>query len=444
MTPKSKPVLAIVGRPNVGKSTLFNRLVGKRSAIVEDRPGVTRDRNYALVSYQEYEFILIDTGGFESKAETEVMIQMRQQSKFAVEEADAVIFLVDVKDGWTPGDEDIYRYLIQSTKNIYLVVNKVDNPKQEQNSYEFYSAGIEKIYPISVEHNIGVRDLFSEINKDIPLTPIPSPENSLEISVAVIGKPNAGKSSLVNAILGEERMVVDVVAGTTRDPIDSSFVYKDQKFLLIDTAGIKRKGKVKQKIETFSIVSALRSISRADVVILVVDVIDGVTEQVKKVASYACDRNKAIVIVANKKDLLEKKTRIKEVEEEIYEKLNFIDYAPLVMVSAKENSNIPRVLNAVKKVYQQYIRRIQTSDLNSILEIIVNKHSPPSKMNRPTRIYYGSQVAVSPPTFVLMTNNPDKIDPAYERYVVNQFRHYFKFEGTSLKIIWRKRKSNKK
>ncbi len=438
----SLPVLAIVGRPNVGKSTLFNRLVRRRAAIVDDTPGVTRDRNYAVAKYGRFEFLLIDTGGFEPESKG-VKEQMRQQAQLAVEEADAVIFLMDVREGWTADDEEVYRYLVESEKCIYFVVNKADSEKQQQEVYEFYQSGRETIFSISSQHNLGIDALFEEINKTISLVSLKEEEEpASHIKVAVVGQPNVGKSSLINAILQENRMIVDEKAGTTRDPVDSQFRHNDQDILLIDTAGIRRKTKVSQKIETFSIVSSLRSIERSDVVLLVIDGTQSITTQAAKIAGYICDRKRAVVIVVNKWDLVKgRHSNQKEAKLDIYERLAFIDYASIIFVSAKTSEKVTKIFDLVKEAYQQYTRRIQTSDLNTILEQIVAKHSPPVKSGRPTRIYYGNQVVSSPPTFVFMTNNPDKTNASYERYMINQLRYHFGFQGTPLEIIWRKRAS---
>lgn len=438
----SLPALAIVGRPNVGKSTLFNRFVRRRAAIVDDMPGVTRDRNYAVAQYEGYEFFLIDTGGFEPAADG-VMEQMRQQSQLAIEEADAIIFLLDVRHGWTSDDEDIYRYLIQSKKPIFFAVNKTDGPKQEQEIYEFYASGVENIYPISAEHNNGVSHLLAEINDVLPLVaPEEEESDSNTINIALVGQPNVGKSSLINAVLKEDRMVVHETAGTTRDPVDSHFEYEGKNYLLIDTAGIRKKSKVSQKIETYSIVSSLRSIERADVVLLVVDGTKSVTTQVAKIAGYIGDRKKSLVVVVNKWDIVKNRGEAeKKIREDIEDRLPFIDYASIVFVSAKTQKRVPNIFDLVNDTYQQFTRRIKTSDLNTVLEMIVNKHTPPLKGGRPTRIYYGNQVSVGPPTFVFMTNNPEKVNVAYERYFINQLRYHFGFQGTPLKVIWRKRES---
>ena len=442
-------IVAIVGRPNVGKSTLFNRLVGRRSAIVEKMPGVTRDRNYGISKYHGYEFIAIDTGGFEPVAESSLRKQMVQQARRAVEEADCVLFIVNAQEGWTPADGEIYRTLVEANTKLYVVVNKADNPRLEEESSDFYQLGVETIYPVSAEHNRGIDGLLEEVNHLVPLKMEEKQvydeedDRSKEpIAVAVIGKPNAGKSSIVNALLRKERMIVDSVSGTTRDPVDSHCNYEGREYLLVDTAGIRRRGKVSQKIETFSIVSALKSIERADVTLLIIDAEEGITEQVMKIAGYANERKKSLLIVMNKWDLVKKDGKtLKQVEEEVYDRLGFISFAPILFVSAKTGQRVPQIFEKILIVHAQYVRRIQTSDLNTILQLIVNQHPPPSKSGRPTKVYYGNQVSVAPPTFVFMTNNPEKTNFAYERYIANQFRYHFGFEGTPLNFIWRKKKS---
>ena len=442
-------IVAIVGRPNVGKSTLFNRLVGRRSAIVEKKPGVTRDRNYGISKYHGYEFIAIDTGGFEPVAESLLRKQMVQQARLAVEEADCVLFVVNAQEGWTPADGEIYRTLVEAETRLFVVVNKADNPRLEEESTDFYQLGVEIIYPVSAEHNRGIDGLLEEVDQLVSLKMEEKRDSTEEadrskepIAVAVIGKPNAGKSSIVNALLRKERMIVDSVAGTTRDPVDSHCSYEGREYLLVDTAGIRRRGKVSQKIETFSIVSALKSIERADVTLLIIDAEEGITEQVMKIAGYANERKKSLLIVMNKWDLVKKDgTTLKQVEEEVYDRLGFISFAPILFVSAKTGLRVPQIFEKILSVHGQYVRRIQTSDLNTILQLIVNQHPPPSKSGRPTKVYYGNQVSVAPPTFVFMTNNPEKTNFAYERYIANQFRYHFGFEGTPLNFIWRKKKS---
>ena len=441
-------IAAIVGRPNVGKSTLFNRLIGRRSALVEKKPGITRDRNYGKAQYHGFEFIVVDTGGFEPIAETSLVQKMAKQAQLAVEEADCVLFVVNAQEGWTPADEEIYRKLVEAERPLFVVVNKADNQRLENESLEFHRLGIEKIFPISSEHNRGIEGLLQEVNQKVPLQQknLDSEKelnnSGTPVAVAVVGKPNAGKSSIVNALLRKERMIVDPVSGTTRDPVDSLCVYQGKEILLVDTAGIRRRGKVSQKIETFSIVSALRSIERSDVALLIIDAEEGITEQVLKIAGYVNERRKSLIIVLNKWDLAKRECKSRmEVENEVLHRLNFISFAPLIFVSAKSGQRVQDIFDLIFQVHKQYVRRIQTSDLNTILQIIVNQHPPPSKSGRPTKVFYGNQVSVAPPTFVFMTNNPDKTNFAYERYIANQFRHHFGFEGTPLEFIWRKKKS---
>ena len=443
-------IAAIVGRPNVGKSTLFNRLIGRRSALVEKKPGITRDRNYGKAKYRGFEFIVIDTGGFEPVAETSLVQKMAKQAQLAVEEADCVLFVVNAQEGLTPADEEIYRTLVEAERPLFVVVNKADNQRLENESLEFHRLGIEKIFPISSEHNRGIEGLLHEVNQKVPLKKknLDSKKelNNSEtpVAVAVVGKPNAGKSSIVNALLRKERMIVDPVSGTTRDPVDSLCVYQGKEILLVDTAGIRRRGKVSQKIETFSIVSALRSIERSDVALLIIDAEEGITEQVLKIAGYVNERRKSLIIVLNKWDLAKRECKSRmEVENEVLHRLNFISFAPLIFVSAKSGQRVQEIFDLIFQVHKQYVRRIKTSDLNTILQIIVNQHPPPSKSGRPTKVFYGNQVSVAPPTFVLITNNPDKTNFAYERYIANQFRHHFGFEGTPLDFIWRKKKSTR-
>jgi len=448
----SLSTVAIVGRPNVGKSTLFNRLVGNRLAIVEKSPGVTRDRNYAISKYHGFEFIVIDTGGFELLGESFLIQQMAKQAIQAVEEADCILFVVNAQEGWTPDDGELYRTLSEINNSyLYVVVNKVDNPRLEEESFDLYRLGVDKIFPISSEHNKGIDGMLEEINLSVPLK-IDKKKALVEdflqespIAVAVIGKPNAGKSSVVNALLRNNRMIVDSNSGTTRDPVDIPCNFGGRRFLLVDTAGIRRRGKVTKKIEIFSIVSALKSIERSDVVLLIIDAKEGITDQVMKIAGYANERRKSIIVVMNKWDLVNKNGKtLKKFEEELYFRLNFIKFAPILFVSAKTGQRIQQIYKLIINVFEQYVRRIQTSDLNIILNEIVDRHPPPSKSGRPTKIYYGNQISVAPPTFVFMTNNPDKTNISYERYFSNQFRYHFGFKGTPINFIWRKKKSLKK
>ena len=437
--------VALVGRPNVGKSTLFNRLVGKRSAIVESFPGVTRDRHVGHSHYKGYSFIVIDTGGFEPDAETSLLQQMRLQSQIAVEEADLAVLVVDAREGWIPADVEIFQSLSRSGKPILVAANKADVPQIDDQSVDFYHLGTEQVFPISAEHGRGIGELLDAASQLVNLNEEkPNQADEELIKVAVVGKPNAGKSSLVNALLGEKRMIVDSVPGTTRDPVDSLCSFRNQQFLLVDTAGIRRKGRVSQKVETYSVVAALKSIERADVALLVLDSSEMVTEQVMRIAGYVMDRARALVVVLSKWDLVDPhQFSQKKAERLVFEKLNFIDFAPLVTVSALKGDRMDRIFRLIQKVHAQYHRRIKTSDLNSVMQLISQRHPPPAKSGRPTKIYYSNQVSVAPPSFVFMTNHPEKTNFSYERYVTNQLRHYFGFEGTPLQLIWRKKSSSR-
>ena len=437
--------VALVGRPNVGKSTLFNRLVGKRSAIVESFPGVTRDRHVGHSNYKGYSFIVIDTGGFEPDAETSLLQQMRLQSQMAVEEADLAVLVVDAREGWIPADVEIFQSLSRSGKPILVAANKADVPQIDDQSVDFYHLGTEQVFPISAEHGRGIGELLDAASQFVNLNEEkPNQADEELIKVAVVGKPNAGKSSLVNALLGEKRMIVDSVPGTTRDPVDSLCSFRNQQFLLVDTAGIRRKGRVSQKVETYSVVAALKAIERADVALLVLDSSEMVTEQVMRIAGYVMDRARALVVVLSKWDLVDpRKLSQKKAERLVFEKLNFIDFAPLVTVSALKGDRMDRIFRLIQKVHAQYHRRIKTSDLNSVMQLISQRHPPPAKSGRPTKIYYSNQVSVAPPSFVFMTNHPEKTNFSYERYVTNQLRHYFGFEGTPLQLIWRKKSSSR-
>ena len=437
--------VALVGRPNVGKSTLFNRLVGKRSAIVESFPGVTRDRHVGHSHYKGYSFIVIDTGGFETDAETSLLQQMRLQSQMAVEEADLAVLVVDAREGWIPADVEIFQSLSRSGKPILVAANKADVPQIDDQSVDFYHLGTEQVFPISAEHGRGIGELLDAASQFVNLNEEkPNQADEELIKVAVVGKPNAGKSSLVNALLGEKRMIVDSVPGTTRDPVDSLCSFRNQQFLLVDTAGIRRKGRVSQKVETYSVVAALKAIERADVALLVLDSSEMVTEQVMRIAGYVMDRARALVVVLSKWDLVDpRQLSQKKAERLVFEKLNFIDFAPLVTVSSLKGDRMDRIFRLIQKVHAQYHRRIKTSDLNSVMQLISQRHPPPAKSGRPTKIYYSNQVSVAPPSFVFMTNHPEKTNFSYERYVTNQLRHYFGFEGTPLQLIWRKKSSSR-
>jgi GTPase len=437
-----KPLVALVGRPNVGKSTLFNRLLGHRRAIVDDTPGVTRDRNYALISRFEKPFILIDTGGFEPVTEDRLLQQMREQSSLAMEEADVIIFMMDARSGLTPADVEVATMLRRVKKPVMYVVNKVDGEKLENDSAEFYSLGVENLYTISAEHNRGVYDLMDDLLELLPLDS--GPESGEEITrIAVVGRPNVGKSSLVNRLLGFERVVANPTAGTTRDSVDTLFMCNKKPYLLIDTAGIRRKGKTTEKLEKYSVVDALRSIERADVVLVVLDATQGVTEQDERIAGYVHEAGRACVFVLNKWDAIEKdNSTFGLYVDKVRTGFKYLAYAPIVFVSAMTGQRTAKVMESVDEVMEQYSRRVTTSDLNRVFSEATSSHHAPLAHGRRVKFYFATQVTTRPPCFVVFTNQPDSIHFSYERYLINQFREAFGFNGTPLRIIFRGREKN--
>lgn len=434
-----KPLVALVGRPNVGKSTLFNRLLGHRRAMVDDTPGVTRDRNYAAINRFDKPFILIDTGGFEPVTDDRLLQQMREQSSLAIEEADVIIFMMDARSGLTPADIEVANMLRRVKKPVFYVVNKVDGDKQENESVEFYSLGIDQLYTISAEHNRGVNDLVDDLLEVFPQADETEPAEELT-RIAVVGRPNVGKSSLVNRMLGFERVVANPTAGTTRDSVDTLFMCNKKPYLLIDTAGIRRKGKTTEKLEKYSVVDALRSIERADVVLVVLNAEDGVTEQDERIAGYVHEAGKACVFVINKWDALEKNNSTLGVYiEKVRMGFKYLAYAPIIFVSAKTGQRIGKITEAVDDVMEQYCRRVSTADLNRIFSEAIDAHHAPLANARRVKFYFSTQVTTRPPTFVIFTNQPDSIHFSYERYLVNKFREAFGFNGTPLRLIFRGR-----
>jgi GTPase len=437
-----KPLVALVGRPNVGKSTLFNRLLGHRRAMVDDTPGVTRDRNYATINRFEKPFILIDTGGFEPVTEDRLLQQMREQSSLAMEEADVIIFMMDARSGLTPADIEVASMLRRIDKPILYVVNKVDGEKLENESAEFYSLGIENLYTISAEHNRGVFDLVDDLMELLPPADEPAEDGDLT-RIAVVGRPNVGKSSLVNRLLGFERVVANPTAGTTRDSVDTLFMCNKKPYLLIDTAGIRRKGKTVEKLEKYSVVDALRSIERADVVLVVLNAEEGVTEQDERIAGYVHEAGKGCVFVLNKWDTLEKDNATFGIYlDKIRTGFRFLAYAPVVFASAKTGQRTVKIIETVDEVMEQYRRRVSTADLNRIFSEATDSLHAPLAHGRRVKFYFSTQVATRPPTFVIFTNQPDSIHYSYERYLVNKFREAFGFNGTPLRIIFRGRDKN--
>ncbi len=436
-----KPLIAVVGRPNVGKSTLFNAIVKKKISIVEDFPGVTRDRIYFDGEWLGKEFTLIDTGGIEfENAENKISLSMRYQAKLAIEEADVIIFVVDGKEGVTAQDEEVANILRTSGKPVVLAVNKIDSVNQEANIYEFYSLGLGDPIGISAVNLMNMGDLLDTVLEHINHIPVETKEEDV-IYVAMIGRPNVGKSSLVNALLGQERVIVSDVAGTTRDSIDTHWSQGDSKFVLIDTAGMRRKSKIDQPIERYSIVRSLRSIDRADVVVLVLDAVDGVTEQDKKIVGYAHEAGKGCIIVVNKWDLVEKDSKTSlRFTEDIRDELGFLQYAPILYASALTKQRIHRLADLIKYVSEQQNMRISTSVLNQLVTDAQLVNPAPSKAGRMLKIYYMTQASVQPPTFILFVNEPELMHFSYMRFLENRLRESFGFEGTPIRLILRGKK----
>lgn len=434
------PIVAIVGRPNVGKSTLFNRIIGDRVSIVDDSPGVTRDRIYRDAEWLKYKFKLIDTGGIEFKTTDNMFKNMRVQTELAIETADVIIFIVDGKTGLVDGDKEVARILRKSKKDIVLVVNKIDTRKDEMNLYEFYEFGLGEPIPISSTQALGLGDMLDEVVKYFKPIDM-SDENDDTIKIAIVGKPNVGKSSLVNKILGEERSIVSDVAGTTRDSIDTYFEDSDNKFILIDTAGLRKKSKIKNNVEHYSAIRSLYSIDRCDVCVLVIDATQGVTEQDEKILGYAHDRNKAILIVINKWDMINKDNNtFNNYKKNIQNSLGFVTYAPYLFISALTGQRVKNVLDIVKKCYENYSRRISTGILNEVIGRAIMIKEPPIVGLKRLKIYYCTQVDIKPPKFVFFINDESTLHFSYERYLHNQIRESFDFDGTGIDIQYKERK----
>ncbi|HEY6839168.1 MAG TPA: ribosome biogenesis GTPase Der [Geobacteraceae bacterium] len=439
-----KPIVAIVGRPNVGKSTLFNRLVGRRKAMVDDMPGVTRDRNYGNVDRFDAPFILVDTGGFEPETNDRLLQQMREQSQLAMEEADVVLFVMDGKDGLTPADREVVEMLRRVDKPVFYVVNKVDGERQETGIGEFYALGVGNLFPISAEHNRGVGDLMDEVVRAFPVAATKVEDEELT-KVAVVGRPNVGKSSLVNRLLGFERVVANPTPGTTRDSIDTVFTCNRKRYLLIDTAGIRRKGKTTQKIEKYSVMDALRSIERADVVLIVINAEEGITEQDTKIAGYAYEAGRACIFVVNKWDVLQKdNSTIGVFVDKIRIEFKYLPFAPILFVSAKSGQRIGKIMAEVDTVMAQYDKRVSTAELNRAFKEATEKHHAPLFQGRRVKFYYATQVGTRPPTFVIFTNRPEGIHFSYERYIMNKLRESFDFSGTPIRLFFKGREGRER
>ena len=436
----NRPIVAVVGRPNVGKSTLFNKLAGKRISIVEDKPGVTRDRIYADANWRGRDFTLIDTGGIETDAEDVIGSQMREQAKIAINVADVILFVTDIKQGVTAADSEIAMMLKRSGKPIVLICNKADNFVQDANdAYEFYSLGLGTPYPVSSTNALGMGDVLDAIYEHFPENDEDDNDSEI-IKVAVIGKPNSGKSSLINKILGEERVIVSNIAGTTRDAIDSEFQNEFGRYVFIDTAGIRRKSKVTESIEKFSIMRTLLAIERADVCLMLIDATEGVSDQDTKIAGEAHEAGKGIIIVVNKWDAVEKDTHtIEEFKKDIYNKLAFMSYAPMIFISAKTGQRVNKLYEIINKVANQNAMRISTAMLNEVINEAIAVVQPPSDKGKRLKIMYATQASTKPPTFVIFVNNKELFHFSYERYLVNQIRNNFGLEGTPVRVIVREK-----
>lgn len=435
----ANPVVAIVGRPNVGKSTIFNRLAGERISIVEDTPGVTRDRIYARTEWLGHPFNLIDTGGIDIGDEP-FLTQITEQAEIAIEEADVIIFVVSVKEGVTDADEKVARILYRTDKPVVLAVNKVDNPELRADIYDFYSLGFGEPIPVAGTHGIGTGDLLDKIIKEFPKDATNEEDDSIKFSF--IGRPNVGKSSLVNAILGENRVIVSNIEGTTRDAIDTRFETEDgTKYTMIDTAGIRKKGKVYENTEKYSVLRAMRAIDRSDVVCVVLNAEEGIREQDKHVAGYAHEAGRAIVIVVNKWDTLKKDNKtMSDFENLIRQEFQYLSYAPIVFVSAKTKQRLDKLPELIKRVNDNHEQRISSAVLNDVVMDAIAHDPTPTDNGKRLRIYYATQVAIKPPTFVIFVNDPELMHFSYERFLENQIREAFDFEGTPIHIIERRRK----
>jgi GTP-binding protein len=455
----SQQIVTLVGRPNVGKSTLFNRIVGQRLAVVHDRPGTTRDRIYARAEWNGVGLTVVDTGGIEilplkagadgqpwpkpvlAEDSAPYIRQMRAQAELAIREADAIIFVVDAASGLTAADEEVADVLRRSQRPVVLAANKADNDRLRQAALEFYSLGLGTVYPISAVHGIGVADLLDDVVAAFPdQAEVDGDARTDRVGISIVGRPNVGKSSLLNKLLGEERMIVSPVAGTTRDAIDTHLDWEGTQITLIDTAGIRRRGKIQQGVEQYSVLRALRAIHRSDVALLLIDAIDGVTAQDSHVASYILDEWASIVVLINKWDAVEKDAHtMDQYRTWVRETLRFLDYVPILFISALTGRRVQTVIPTALAVHEARFKRVTTGELNRLVRNALDRHAPPSKRGRRLKIYFASQPGVNPPTFVFHVNDPDLVHFGYERYLENQLRKAHDFPGTPLRLLFRRR-----
>ncbi len=442
---KGRPIVAVVGRPNVGKSTLFNALAGEKISIVKDTPGITRDRIYADVTWLDMNFTLIDTGGIEPESKDIILSQMREQAQIAIDTADVIIFMVDVKQGLVDADSKVADMLRRSKKPVVLTVNKVDDfDKYMPDVYEFYQLGIGEPFPISSVNKLGFGELLDEITSYIDKDKAKEEEEDERTKVAIVGKPNVGKSSIVNKLIGENRLIVSDIAGTTRDAVDTEIVYNGKEYVFIDTAGLRRKNKIKEELERYMIIRTVSAVERADIVVLVIDATEGVTEQDAKIAGIAHERGKAAIIAVNKWDAIEKDDKTtNKFTQKIRQILSFMSYAEVTFISAVTGQRLNKLYELIDAVGENHAMRVATGVLNEILAEAVAMQQPPSDKGKRLRLYYITQVSVKPPTFVIFVNDKELMHFSYTRYIENQIREAFGFRGTPLKFIIRERKDNK-
>jgi len=443
---KHLPVLAIVGRPNAGKSTLFNRLLRERKAIVDDRPGVTRDRNYGIAEWAQKKFVVVDTGGFESATESNLAEQVQRQSRQALTEADAVLFLFDGKEGFNPLDRDAVDLLRKVSKPVFFAVNKIDSTRRENNLYEFYNLGLDRLFSISAEHGHGIGDLLDEIAASLPERgeAAEGPEPATPLRVAVVGRPNVGKSTLINRLLGFDRSVVDSTPGTTRDALDTPFEIRGQRCILVDTAGIRRKARIDDRVERFSVSRSLRSVDGGDLIIHVIDGPEGVTDQDAQILAYASQRGKAILLAVNKWDLISAAgTNVESYKDEVDRKLSFLDFVPAVFISAATGHGLRKMLEAIGQVMKDYDRKVSTSAFNQALQEIVKAHAAPLSQGRAVKFFYGTQTGSRPPTFKIFVNSPNAVPEAYQRYLIRHLRERLELEHAPIRLILRPRREER-
>ena len=438
-----KPVVAIVGRPNVGKSTLFNRIIGRNFAVVDNMPGVTRDRNYAEAEWNDKRFLLVDTGGFEPETEDVMLSKMREQTTLAVEEADFIIFLLDGKEGLLPADIEVSHRLRASGKPVLYAANKVDGERHEGFLPDFYRLGMDALFPISAQHGQGFSDLMDALGGLLPEAPA-EPEGTAVAEIpriAIIGRPNVGKSSFVNALMGEDRMIVSPVAGTTRDAVDSVYTYYGKKYVLVDTAGIRSRGKISQGVEKYSVMRAMKGIERADVALVLIDASEGITEQDERIVGLAHEAGKGIILVLNKWDLVpDKEEGYKRFINDVQQRLKFVDYASVITISAATRQRITKVFEEIDKVMEEVQRRVPTAELNRVFAQLVAGHEPPLYRAKRVKYYYATQVGIKPPTFVVFVNYPAGVHFSYIRYMENNLRRAFGFHGTPVRIFAKSRR----